>query len=121
MDKRQHRREQILREMAAIEHMEKGRLTPEYRQSTRQGKRVQLGPYYKHQCWENGANKSRRVPAEEAPALEQAVDGYQRFTALAREYAELTIAMTRERTAGVRSKKKPNSRSRRFSARPQRS
>jgi hypothetical protein len=118
MDKRQQRREQILKEMAGIECMEKGRLTPEYRESVREGQKVLLGPYYKHQCWEGGHNKSRRVPVEDAEALGQAVEGYQRFTALAQEYADLTIAMTREQTSGTRSKKKPSLRSRRSSRRP---
>ncbi len=107
MDKRQKRREDILREMAGIERMEKGRLTPEYRETEREGRKIRLGPYYKHQCWIDGANQSRRVPAEEAEALSEAVDGYQRFKELSEEYAELTVAMTQEQTAGSGRKKKP--------------
>ena len=107
MNKRQKRREEILKEMAGIERMEKGRLTPEYREIEREGKKIRRGPYYKHQCWVNGANQSRRVRVEEAEALSEAVDGYHRFKELAEEYAELTIAITHEKAAGSGSKKKP--------------
>ena len=107
MDKQQKRRKQILTEMAQIEQMEKGSFTAEYRQTVREGKTVQLGPYYKHQLWENGRNLSRRVPAREAGALQQAVEGYQRYQALSEEYAEITIQMTRKGTGSPHAKKKP--------------
>ena len=107
MNKLQKRREQILQEMAGIQQMEKGRLTPEYREGMQDGKRVKLGPYYKHQCWEDGRNRSRRVPAQEAESLREAVEGYHHFRDLADEYAELTIQMTRQQTDRSGSKKKP--------------
>jgi len=93
--------------MAKIPHMEKGKLTAEFRESTRDGEQVKLGPYYKYQCWENGRNRSRRVPAEQAEALQEAVDGYHLFRDLADEYAELSIQMTRQQTKRLRGKKKP--------------
>jgi hypothetical protein len=109
MKSKERRRRQILKEMAQIDCMEKGRLTAEYRQSVREGKAVELGPYYKHQRWENGRNLSRRVPAGEAQRLRKAVESYHRFQTLASEYAELTIDMTRQAAATQRSKKKPRS------------
>lgn len=102
----QDRRQQILVEMAQINTMEKGRLTEEYRDSYKDGKPVKLGPYYKHQRWEDGKNVSRRVPAALADELRQAVDGYHRFNALAEEYAELTVEATRA-ASGDQGKKKP--------------
>lgn len=104
----QKRRQQILVEMAQIDTMEKGRLTEEYRDSYKDGKPVRLGPYYKHQRWENGKNLSRRVPAAQAQELSEAVDGYHRFKALAEEYAELTVEATRAGAAD-QSKKKSGS------------
>jgi len=101
----QERRRQILDQMAQIECMEKGRLSEEYRESRRGGKAVRLGPYYKHQCWENGRNASRRVPAEEVERLREGVDGYHRFRELADEFVEETVAMTRE--SDGEGKKKP--------------
>ncbi len=106
--KHQKRRQQILQEMAAIERMEKGQLTEEYRDSFKQGRTQRLGPYYKYQRWEQGRNLSRRVPQTEAPSLRMAIEGYHRYEALAKEYAELTIQMTRQ-AAPTDAKKKPTS------------
>jgi hypothetical protein len=102
----QNRRQQILVKMAQINTMEKGRLTEEYRDSYRDGKAIRLGPYYKHQRWEDGKNISRRIPVHEAEELRLAVDGYHRFKALADEFAELTVEMTRS-SSSSQSKKKP--------------
>ena len=105
MKKQQRRKDQILQEMAGIERMEKGRLTAEFRESTQDGKVVKRGPYYKHQCWDQGHNLSRRVPAKDAPDLQEAVEGYHHFKQLSEEYADLTIEMTRTQ-AGVPKGKK---------------
>ena len=68
---------------------------------------VRLGPYYKHQRWEDGRNVSRRVPTTEAEPLRKAVEGYHEFETLADEYAQITIEMTR-RTKNDDSKKSPD-------------
>lgn len=107
--KHEKRRRQILKEMANITCMEKGSLTEEYRDSHKDGKKVRLGPYYKHQRWEDGRNVSRRVPAAEAKKTRKAVDGYHQFEKLAKEYADITIEMTRQTTEKNDSKKKPKS------------
>jgi hypothetical protein len=52
--------------------------------------------YYKHQKWEDGRNRSCRVPAEEAKALREALEGRQRFESLIAEFIELTVASTRK-------------------------
>ena len=103
----QKRKEQILREMAGIERMEKGRLTAEYRERVEEGKTIRQGPYYKHQCWEQGRNLSRRVPAEQAEELREAVEGYHKFKELSEQYVELSIEMTRNRAGSAQGKKKP--------------
>ena len=100
------RRKKTLKQMAQINCMEKGRLNEEYRERSREGETVQLGPYYKYQRWEDGRNVSRRVPVTEAEQLRKAVEGYHEFDELAKEYAQVTIAMTRQ-SATDDSKKKP--------------
>lgn len=100
------RRKQILKKMARINCMEKGRISEEYRERSRDGEVVRLGPYYKHQRWEEGRNVSRRVPVAEVEHLKIAVEGYHEFEELAKEYAQVTIAMTRQ-SATDDSKKKP--------------
>lgn len=54
-----------------------------------------MGPYFKHQVWEHGANASRRIPADEAPSLEVAIANRQKFETLANEFIELTVRLTR--------------------------
>ena len=99
------RRKQILKEMARIDCMEKGTLTAEYRDSVKDGKKVRLGPYYKHQIWKDGRNASRRIRATDADHMGEAVDGYHEFKRLADEYAEVTVEMTRNAKTN-KSKKK---------------
>lgn len=89
-------RRDLLREMSLIERMEFGSLAEEYREvAGASGETARNGPYYKHQKWEEGRNRSRRVPAEEAKALREAVEGRQRFESLSAEFVELTVASTR--------------------------
>lgn len=89
-------RQELLLEMARIERMETGSVSEEYREAPASGGSPQRrGPYFKHQVWVGGRNRSRRVPASEAPALREAVEGRQRFESLSAEFIELTVAATR--------------------------
>lgn len=106
-------RRDLLREMSLIERMEFGSLAEEYREAAGAGgQTTRNGPYYKHQKWENGRNRSRRVPAEEANALREAVEGRQRFESLSAEFVELTVASTRKtdhsKKNSAKSSKKPD-------------
>jgi hypothetical protein len=88
----------ILQQMAELQSMERGTLSEEYRERPDgSGRTVRLGPYFKHQVWEGGSNKSRRVPAEEVPQLREDLENHQRFAALADSYVELTVEQTRIR------------------------
>src|SRR5260221_2808978 len=90
----------LLQHMAEISSMERGTLSEEYRERPDgAGGTVRRGPYFKHQVWEAGANHSRRVLAEEVPALRQDLENHQRFAALADAYTELTVQETRTRRA----------------------
>jgi len=95
------RRSQILNEMQSITRMERGKLCAQSR-----------GPgtpaFYKLQVWHEGKNATRYVPADEVPALKEALAGHQRFQELAAEFADLTITQTREATVED-AKKKPRS------------
>src|SRR5260221_383127 len=95
-----HDRPAILEQMAQLQSMERGTLSEEYRERPDGvGGTVRLGPYFKHQVWEAGANQSRRVPAEEVPALRQDLANHQHFAELAQDYVELTVQETRARRA----------------------
>jgi hypothetical protein len=108
-------RAMLLHQMAQLTSMERGTLSEEYRERPDgAGGTVRLGPYFKHQVWEAGANQSRRVPAEEVPALRQDLENHQRFTALADALVEQTVQATRARraagSAGADPEAKKNSR-----------
>jgi hypothetical protein len=90
----EERRKRVLDEMARCEPMEYGSLKAEFRPAPGGGT---TGPYYKHQVWEDGVNRSQRIRPEEAPALERAIANRQRFEALAQEYVGLTVQWTRQR------------------------
>lgn len=93
--------EELLKQMSQIEHMERGKLCV-----IRQGPN---GPYYNHQSWEGGKNVARYVPQDKLAALQEAIQGYERFQDLAAQYTELVVAKTRAEMASG-SKKKPSRR-----------
>jgi mannitol-1-phosphate/altronate dehydrogenase len=102
-------REAIFAELASLHSIERGSLTEEYRERpASDGKGiVRNGPYFKHQCWENGRNRSRRVPLEEVPHLRDDLENGQRFDRLVDNLASLAIAESRERRAAKQADQKP--------------
>ena len=91
-------KQQILRQIAAIAAMERGKLSA-YSFEERAGV---AGPYYKLQRWENGTNNTRHVPAEEVPAVQAALAGYAQFQQLTEQYADVVISETRQNIAGLK-------------------
>jgi hypothetical protein len=89
----------ILEEVARIQRMERGKLTV-----MREGP---SGPFYKLQAREGGKNATRYVPRDQAAAVQEAIDGYQRFEALTQQYAQQIIERTRQEIASRAKKKKP--------------
>ncbi len=75
----------MLERMAQIERMERGKLC-------RMGSR----PHYNHQTWRDGRNQVRYVPAEQAPFVQKAIEGYALFMKLAEQYADEVIEQTRK-------------------------
>ena len=89
--------ESLFQQMAQIHRMDHGSVSV-----IRQGPH---GPYYNHQCYEDGRNVSRYVPAEQVTELEQAIEGYRRFQELVKQYVQLRVEQTRaERQAGSKKK-----------------
>ena len=91
------RREQILQEMSALTRMERGKLCC-------QSRGPGAAPFYKLQCWHQGRNHTRYVPADEVPALQEALAGHQRFQQLAEEFVALTVGQTRRAAADSKTK-----------------
>jgi hypothetical protein len=88
---------QFCQQLAQIKRMERGKLTV-----MSQGPE---GPHYKLQAWENGKNVSRHVSRDQADAVQDALEGYQKFQNLTEEYAQAVIDQTRAELA-AHSKKK---------------
>jgi hypothetical protein len=107
-------KQRILRQIAAIPAMERGKLSA-YSLAERTGV---SGPYFKLQHWENGKNHTRHVPDGERSAVEAALAGYASYQELTTQYADLVIAETREHLADA---KKNRTRRRSFSPRRKKS
>ena len=92
--------ESVLQQIAQIQRMDQGTVSV-----------IRRGPhrsYYTHQCYENGRNVSRYVPAEQVPELEEAIEGYRRFQELVKQYVHLQVEKTRsERQEGLKKKTPP--------------
>jgi hypothetical protein len=93
----------VLQKIAQIQFMERGKLSII--------KESASGPFYKLQARENGKNVTRYVPREQAPAVQQALDGFKQFQALTEQYAEEVITQTRAAIAAGSKKKPARSRS----------
>ena len=83
----------LLEQIAAIPVMERGRLSPH-----------SSGRYLKLQCWQEGKNHTRHVPADELPAVQDALAGYVQYCQLTKEYADLVIRETRQNIAAAKKK-----------------
>ncbi len=89
---------QLLHQLAQIQRMERGKLSV-----MREGPD---GTHFKLQAWEGGKNVSRHVSCDQAPMVQEAIDGYQKFQELINEYAQHVIEETRDELAGNSKKKK---------------
>jgi len=92
--------ESILQGIAQIQRIDRGSLSV-----IRQGPE---GPYFNHQCYENGRNVSRYVPGDQVGDLKEAIEGYRRFQQLMAQYVDLMVEKTRaQRQAGSKKKTPP--------------
>ncbi|MGZ8920569.1 MAG: hypothetical protein ACXW32_10365 [Limisphaerales bacterium] len=89
----------ILEQVAQIQRMERGKLSV-----MREGP---SGPFYKLQAREGGKNVTRYVRRDDAPAVQEAINGYARFQTLTQQYAQQIIDKTRREIAAGAKKKKP--------------
>lgn len=89
-------RQALLEQIASITTMRPGTLAEEYREHPSSDGRgtVRLGPYYKHQVWQDGRNVSKRVPVAEAATLKLDTQEAKRFHQLTDQLAQLNIQHT---------------------------
>ncbi len=94
-------REALLTELSSLTSMERGTLTEEYREHPAPDGpgTVRLGPYFKHQCWEKGRNRSTRVAPQCVEILREDLQNAQRFDHLTARLGELATEESRARRA----------------------
>jgi hypothetical protein len=96
-------RETILTQLAELDTIERGTLIGECCQvpSPDGNGTVLRGPYYKHQCWEDGKNRSVRVPAAQVARLRQDIENGKRFDQLTAQLAQLAVEKGRTERAAL--------------------
>jgi len=86
----QQQKAAILQQMGQIPYIIRGKLTSQ----TYVTKGRSQGPYFTLQRWEEGKNKSQRIPSPQLPMIQEAVTGFERFQQLADQFVGLTEQQT---------------------------
>lgn len=86
-------KQRLLEQIAAIPALERGKLSPHA-----------SGRHQKLQCWHEGKNHTRHVPADQLPALQSALAGYAQYRQLTEQYADLVIQETRQTLTAAKKK-----------------
>jgi hypothetical protein len=91
-------RKAALEELASLTTIEFGTLSEVYRNrpSPDGSEPVKLGPYTKHQCWENGKNRSTYIQAGHVDSLRQDLENGIRFQQITAQLANDAIQRSRE-------------------------
>lgn len=89
----QQRRDQILDQMRSLDQMRRGSLSRQLFSSPSEPS-TRNGPYFVLQGYLRGQKFSKRVPADQAPAVEAQVGNYKRFQELADEFVTVTERLT---------------------------
>jgi len=88
----QQQKTEILQKMAQIPAIIRGKITSQ----TYVTKGRPQGPYHTLQRWDQGQNKSQRIPSHQLPMIQEAVCGYEQFQQLADQFVGLTEKQTWE-------------------------
>ena len=104
LDALRQKQQSLLQEMQAIDRLRRGSLSCQFFPAA--GLRAaRRGPYYVLQGFFRGQKFSDRVPPDQAPQVQQDVDHYRRFQALAEDYVTVTDRLTRVQDAHPDAKK----------------
>ena len=98
------KRNLILLDMQAIDHLRRGCLSKQFFKPP-PGQTAKRGPYFILQGFFHGKKFNHRIPAEQAPQVQEQVDNYRRFQSLAEEYVTLSDEITRLESHDSGSKK----------------
>jgi hypothetical protein len=101
----QRERSVLLDQMAALDRMERGRLSEQYFKGEKDGRPVTWGPYYVLQRRVGERVLKERVPQERLPTVQEDIRRHQDFQRLAERYAEVTEKLTHLQDADSELKK----------------
>jgi hypothetical protein len=100
----------ILEQMHAIDRLRRGSLSRQFFKAQGQDAPATHGPYFILQGFFHGQKFSERIPADQAPQVQEQVDNYRRFQTLAEEFVTVCDQITRWESPPHDSKKNSNSR-----------
>ena len=89
------KRQSILLQMQSINRLRRGSLSKQFFHARPPAPTARRGPYFVLQGFFHGKKFSHRIPPEQAIQVEQDVENYRRFQALAEEYVTLSDQITR--------------------------
>ena len=104
LDALRQKQQSLLQEMQAIDRLRRGSLSRQFFPAA-DPRAARRGPYYVLQGFFRGQKFSERVPQDQAPQVQQDVDHYRRFQALAEDYVTVTDQLTRAQDAHPDAKK----------------
>jgi len=104
LDSLLQQRDLVLKDMQAIDSLRRGTLSKQFFKAG-SGQSAQ-GPYFVLQGFFHGKKFNERIPASEAPVVQEQVDNYRQFQHLAEEYVTLSDQITRMGSQSAESKKK---------------
>lgn len=92
-------RKSALDELALLTSIELGTLSEFHRikPATDGSSAVRSGPYFKHQRWENGRNRSTYIPSDQVESLRQDLENGKRFQQITADLAAAAIQQSRAR------------------------
>jgi len=117
----QQQRSSLLDQMAALDRMERGRLSEQFLKGQKDGQPVLRGPYYVLQRRWGEQVLKQRVPRDRVPLVQADIHRHEQFQQLADRYAEITEQMTHLLDAQPELKKKPSTSKTTSSRKPRRS
>jgi hypothetical protein len=89
------KRQSLLLKLQSIDRLRRGSLSKQFFQSRPPASPARSGPYYVLQGFFHGKKFSQRIPQAQAAQVQQDVDNYRRFQALAEEYVTVSDQITR--------------------------
>lgn len=104
LDTLRQRQQGLLQQLQAIDRLRRGSLSQQFFKSPGRPA-TRRGPYYVLQGFLRGKKFSERVPQDQAAQVQQDVDNYRRFQALAEDYVTVSDQLTRRQDQNPDSKK----------------